>query len=118
MTDSHKLFTNFPGQKLLQTAVVEKNGAVPFEGAGQRRAKFFRLLNWQVLLWSQRLFCGLINGSGLCGVVSLKPVHRGLLMVVGWVDSMRQRNYTVDEGGGWGYRLLAAQAVGVSSASR
>jgi hypothetical protein len=39
-------------------------------------------------------------------------------MVVGWVDSMRQRNYTVDEGGGWGYRLLAAQAVGVSSASR
>ena len=35
-----------------------------------------------------------------------------------WVNRMRQRNYTVDKGGGWGYRLLAAQAVGVSSASR
>ena len=31
--------------------------------------------------------------------------------------SMRQTNYRVDRGGGQGYRLLAAQAVGVSSAT-
>jgi hypothetical protein len=31
---------------------------------------------------------------------------------------MRQRNYRVDRRGGWRYRLAAAQAAGVSSASR
>ena len=33
-------------------------------------------------------------------------------------DCMRQRNYRVDKGGGLDYRRAAAQAVGVSSASR
>ena len=33
-------------------------------------------------------------------------------------DSMRQRNYRVDRGGSLDYRRAAAQAVGVSSASR
>ena len=32
--------------------------------------------------------------------------------------SIRQRNYMLDRGGGWRYRRTAAQAVGVSSASR
>jgi hypothetical protein len=31
---------------------------------------------------------------------------------------MRQSNYRVDRGGGWRYRFTAAQAAGVSSASR
>jgi hypothetical protein len=31
---------------------------------------------------------------------------------------MRQSNYRVDRGGSWDYRLKAAQAEGVSSASR
>jgi hypothetical protein len=34
------------------------------------------------------------------------------------VEGKRQRNYRVDRGGGWDYRLRAAQAEGVSSASR
>ena len=33
-------------------------------------------------------------------------------------DSIRQRNYRIDRSGDWGYRLLSAQAAGVSSASR
>ena len=40
------------------------------------------------------------------------------LIVEHGLECMRQRNRRVDKGGGWGYRLLAAQAVGVSSASR
>jgi len=34
------------------------------------------------------------------------------------VERMRQRNYRVDRGGSLDYRRAAAQAVGVSSASR
>jgi len=34
------------------------------------------------------------------------------------VDGIRPRNYRVDKGGGVDYRRAAAQAVGVSSASR
>jgi hypothetical protein len=34
------------------------------------------------------------------------------------VHRMRQRNYRVDRGGSLDYRRAAAQAVGVSSASR
>ena len=34
------------------------------------------------------------------------------------LNRMRQSNYRVDRGGGWDYRLRAAQAEGVSSASR
>ena len=33
-------------------------------------------------------------------------------------DRIRQRNYRVDKGGGLAYRRTAAQAVGVSHASR
>ena len=33
-------------------------------------------------------------------------------------DRIRQRNYRIDRSGDWGYRLLSAQAAGVSSASR
>jgi pimeloyl-ACP methyl ester carboxylesterase len=40
-----------------------------------------------------------------------RPSEKGLYR-------MRQSNYRVDRGGSWDYRLKAAQAEGVSSASR
>jgi cyclopropane fatty-acyl-phospholipid synthase-like methyltransferase len=53
----------------------------------------------------------------------LKKLRRRMGVEVLGVDlrppeGKRQRNYRVDRGGGWDYRLRAAQAEGVSSASR
>jgi len=54
--------------------------------------------------------------DGLCQRVrrQLVAVQRPALVV----HRMRQRNYRVDRGGSLDYRRAAAQAVGVSSASR
>jgi hypothetical protein len=41
-----------------------------------------------------------------------------LIALFGALHCMRQRNYGVDRSGGLAYRRVAAQAVGVSSASR
>ena len=46
-----------------------------------------------------------------------KP-HAPLIAPKRFFDRMRQSNRRVDRGGGWGYWFLAAQAAGVSSASR
>ena len=53
-----------------------------------------------------------LSGIGLaaCGRVVLGPPA--------YEHCMRQRNYRVDRGGSLDYRRAAAQAVGVSSASR
>jgi putative transposase len=47
-----------------------------------------------------------------------KPPQPAPLPDAVWINRKRQRNYRVDRGGGWDYRLRAAQAEGVSSASR
>ena len=54
-----------------------------------------------------------------------QPIRIGLLehntqldRDIASLEGMRQRNHRVDRGGGWRYRRTAAQAVGVSSASR
>ena len=66
-----------------------------------------------------RLFCGLIGSAAAERdtfndfVETKETIERAV-----GVQRMRQRNYRVDCGGGRSYRPTAAQAAGVSSASR
>ena len=46
------------------------------------------------------------------------PMVIGELVQILYVQRMHQRNYRIDSGGVWDFRLRAARAMGVSSASR